>query len=75
MKKLITIIFVLFAGFTASAQRSEVGLFGGASYYNGDLNPNKPFELSRPAYGLFYRYNFDTRLAVKLSYTKGDIQG
>lgn len=75
MKKLITVILVLFVTITVSAQHSEVGLFGGASYYNGDVNPGKPFELSKPAYGVFYRYNFDTRLAVKLGYTKGDLQG
>jgi opacity protein-like surface antigen len=75
MKKLITVILVLLVTITVFAQRSEVGLFGGASYYNGDVNPGKPFELSKPAYGVFYRYNFDTRLAVKLGYTKGDLQG
>lgn len=77
MRKLITAILVLFVTFPVSAQRSEVGLFGGASYYNGDINPNNQFELSKKpfAYGLFYRYNFDSRLAIKLGYTKGELLG
>jgi len=77
MKKLMVVILVLFVTFTVSAQRSEVGLFGGVSYYNGDINPNNQFELSKKpfAYGLFYRYNFDTRLAIKLGYTKGELLG
>jgi len=77
MKKLIAVILVLFVTFSVSAQRREVGLFGGASYYNGDINPNNQFELFKKpfAYGLFYRYNFDSRLAIKLGYTKGELQG
>lgn len=75
MRTLITVILFLFLTFSAFAQRSEVGLFGGASYYNGDLNPGTPFNLShQPSYGLYYRYNFDSRLAIKIGYTKGELQ-
>ena len=74
--KLLMIFFILFVTFTVSAQRSEVGLFGGSSFYNGDINPINHFRLSKPqfAYGLFYRHNFDSRLAMKLSYTQGTLK-
>ncbi len=75
MKKSISVILVFFLTFPVFAQRSELGLFGGGSSYNGDLNPGSPFKVHRPpALGLFYRYNLDTRLAIKLGYTTGEIK-
>ncbi|NWJ52347.1 MAG: outer membrane beta-barrel protein [Bacteroidetes bacterium] len=75
MRKIITTVLTFFVIFTVSAQRSEIGLFGGASYYCGDLNPIIQFQLAKPAVGLFYRYNFDERLAIKLGFTKGGLEG
>lgn len=75
MRKIITTVLTFFVIFTVSAQRSELGLFVGAAYYNGDLNPGTPFQFSpQPAIGMFYRYNFDTRLAIKLGYMQGTLQ-
>jgi hypothetical protein len=61
--------------FQASSQTMEVGLFGGASYYIGDLNPAKPFINSQLAYGLTVRYNLDMRWAVTVSGYKGKVKG
>ena len=36
---------------------SEFGVYGGVSYYLGDLNPGKPFFMVRPSVGLVYRFN------------------
>ena len=73
MRKLFTTVLLLFVALSVSAQNGEIGLFGGSSLYNGDINPINHLELSiiHPAYGLFYRHNFDSRLAIKLSYTRG----
>jgi opacity protein-like surface antigen len=76
MKKLFTIILFLLVTVNVSAQQFEAGLFGGGTYYNGDLNTNihlKPF--NKPDYGGFCRYNIDQRMAIKLGYMKGTIEG
>ena len=47
------------------AQRSEVGVQGGVSFYLGDLNPGSVFKGVMPAGGLFYRYNFHEHWALR----------
>lgn len=79
-KQCTRIAVIILAGmifpFELQAQQSvEVGILGGAAYYNGDINPGKPFVEPRAAYGLLARYNFDNRWAVKVSYTQGLIVG
>ncbi len=53
----------------------EVGVFGGGSYYIGDLNPVWHFNMTKPAYGALARLNFNPRLTAKLSYSKGKVTG
>lgn len=59
----------------AQFARSEVGVFGGVSYYVGDLNPSKHFLLSKPAFGIIYRYNISPRFALKINGLYGTIEG
>lgn len=58
---LIIIIFILGSVNQAKSQvykkYSELGLYGGVSYYLGDLNPAKQFFMVRPGIGLVYRFN------------------
>ncbi|NWJ49282.1 MAG: outer membrane beta-barrel protein [Bacteroidetes bacterium] len=75
MKKLITAILILLFSGAAFAQRSDVGIFIGSSYYTGDLNPGKPFNKPLPAYGALYRYNFNPRIAIKAGLTFTQFQG
>lgn len=74
MKKLLTAILVLLFSGAAYAQRSDVGIFIGSSYYTGDLNPGKPFNKPLPAYGALYRYNFNPRIAIKAGLTVTQLQ-
>ena len=55
------------------AQRSEMGLSGGVAFYLGDLNPTKLFSQPNVSAGVFYRYNIDTRWAVRAGLTFGRI--
>lgn len=55
------------------AQRSEVGVGAGVSFYLGDLNPKKVFYDSRACASLFYRYNINTRWAFRFSGSYGRI--
>jgi len=59
-------------GFKTSA---EVGVFGGGSYYIGDLNPNKHFVHSKLAYGGIFRYNLSTRHSLRFTGSYGNIFG
>lgn len=53
----------------------ELGLTGGTAFYLGDANHKTPFEHSRWSTGAFYRYNFDTRWAMKLHATFSQVAG
>jgi hypothetical protein len=52
-----------------------VGLFGGISYYLGDLNPGIHFMASKPAYGVMARLNLDSRWVIKATGYRGNIMG
>lgn len=69
--RLITLLFLLAIGTTASAQRKfeeskEFGIMTGTAYYIGDLNPYRHFggDLSI-GMGAMYRQNINRRWAVK----------
>jgi len=76
-------IKVLFAGLilmvfsvSLSAQKTlELGLFGGGSYYLGEMNPAIPFVNTQLAFGALARFNINDRTALKLSYSRGGIKG
>ena len=62
------LIIILFASTEMNAQRkSDIGLFGGTSFYMGDINTSKYFYSPGPAIGSFYRYNFEPRNSIRLS--------
>src|ERR1700739_686523 len=52
----------------------DVGVLLGASYYIGDLN-SKNFYMSQPAAGIFYRFNYNYRVAFRGGFNYGNIQG
>ena len=56
-------------------QKTEFGLFGGGSYYIGDLNPYKHYDCAHGAYGAFVRYNMSRRLNMRYAYTYGLVTG
>lgn len=73
MKNIILIL--LLVPFTSlMAQRSEFGFTGGGAFYIGDLNNSILFNAVQPAYGVIYRYNFDTRIALRGNLLQGTLQ-
>jgi hypothetical protein len=72
-KKLFILLFLSTSAYSGSAQMLETGLFGGITYYNGDLNPGVPFQSSRPAFGIIARYSEGTRWAFRMSFTSGGL--
>ncbi len=78
MKHLISTYLIIFAmgiNTVVDAQRfNEIGVLGGVSFYNGDLNPSKVFPSKNLHFAgaVFYRYNWNPRWAIRyqLSYAK-----
>jgi hypothetical protein len=75
MKKFIFLPLVLAFALSSFAQRNEIGVFLGTSYYLGDLNPSKHFLLTKPAGGIIYRYIFTPRWALKMNGLYGTVEG
>ncbi|MCX7696915.1 MAG: DUF6089 family protein [Bacteroidales bacterium] len=73
MKKLTVILYTLFAGLFA--QQHEIGILAGGMYYMGDLNPLYPFLQTQPSAGGMYRYNFNSRMSLRLQVLYGSIRG
>lgn len=48
---------------SVAQDRLELGLFGGGSYYLGEMNPSQQFKKTRPAAGFFARYMANDRIA------------
>ncbi len=79
LKKTTFIVLLIFGLGVANniyAQRTlEIGGFGGGSYYIGDLNPSLHFNHTKPAYGALARLNLNPRIALQLSYSRGEVTG
>jgi hypothetical protein len=56
-------------------RQHELGAIGGVSYYIGDLNPRFHFLMSQPAGGLFYRFTWSYRYALRAGFNYGRIAG
>lgn len=77
----IAIIVVLcVATLTGKAQgnkrnfrQHEVGVMLGGSYYIGDLNPRKHFNMTQPAMGAFYRFTPNYRYAFRAGFNFGNV--
>ncbi len=76
MKKIALIMLLGLSSSGLFAQRTmEVGLFGGGSYYIGDINPSMHFAMTKPAYGAVVRLNLNSRWAVRLGGYRGEVTG
>lgn len=75
MKKHFLLIIIFLVSISIFSQRNEYGVFAGGSYYLGELNPGTQFLLTRPAFGILYRYNFVPRFAYKLNIFYGTVEG
>lgn len=72
---LLSVAFVFAFCLSAISQQIEAGVFLGGSYYLGDINPGVPFMQTKFAYGALARYNFNTRVAARLSVFEGKVTG
>lgn len=74
MKRLLIVFLIGFTVFKALAQPSvDVGIFGGAGTYFGDMTKIEYSESVHPAYGAFVRYNFNPRYGLRFNVLYGNI--
>ncbi|MGC1390199.1 MAG: DUF6089 family protein [Bacteroidales bacterium] len=66
MKRIHWLLLFLIISLSLSGQRnSDYGVFAGVSSYIGDINPSRFLYSPMPAGGIFYRYNFNPREALR----------
>jgi hypothetical protein len=76
LKTSISILFLMLSAFFLQAQKSgDLGIMGGVTYYVGDLNPAMPFRMSKPAFGILYRQNFNSRISLRVHGLFGTVAG
>lgn len=74
MKRLLMVFLIGLMVFKAHGQPSvDVGIFGGAGAYLGDMTETEWQKSINPAYGAFLRYNFNPRYALRLNIYNGTI--
>ena len=73
-KTLIACSFLLFSMAAHAQDGLEAGGWLGISNYFGDLNTNMRLNRINPAGGVGFRYNFNERVAVKLSGNIGTVE-
>lgn len=77
MKNLVFILLFALPSFL-SAQHTEVGFLLGASNYMGELSNNNStiyFQETKPAVGVFGKYNLNNLIAVRLGFNYASIAG
>ncbi len=75
MKKIIILIFIV-CSISINAQRSyDLGLWAGGSYYLGDINTSSHFKKIHFSGGVFLRYNYNSRTAIRGSLFYGTLSG
>jgi hypothetical protein len=75
MKRIHLFLSLLCLSLSLSGQRSsDYGVFAGVSSYLGDINPNRLLYSPSPAGGIFYRYNFHPRQALRTSIFYGGLK-
>lgn len=80
MQRCFFISLILLVFQTAQGQKSgqtdfEIGVSGGVSWYNGDLNPNVHFgrNYMNRAFGLSLRRNLNQRFALRWQFNYGEV--
>ncbi len=66
MTTLVLFALLVSTNIVVSGQRNaDIGMFGGTTYYLGDLNPVYVFSSPRYSIGPILRYNFNNRLSLR----------
>jgi len=75
MKRIHLFLLFFYLSLSLAGQRnSDYGVFAGTSSYLGDINPSRLLYSPMPAGGIFYRYNFHPRQALRASFLFGGLR-
>jgi len=75
MKKIQIVLFLLLSCSILQAQsKADLGIFGGASFYLGDINKERLLYAPSLSFGAFYRYILNPRYAIKASLNYGALK-
>lgn len=74
MKKRLLVLIAVLSTVSGYAQKTaDIGIWGGASTYWGDMKYVDYGQSLNPMYGAFFRYNFNPRYSVRLNYLTGKV--
>ena len=74
MKRFFVIIFSILTFCSVSAQNTaDIGIWGGVGSYIGDMTHVDKASSLNPNFGLFFRYNFNSRVSLRTSAMMGTI--
>jgi opacity protein-like surface antigen len=71
----LLVLTLLVPAVSFAQKRANVGIFAGTSYYMGDINPNRHFYRPSFSFGMIYRYNLNTRYAIRANGYIADLSG
>lgn len=80
LTKIVLFVFLVCTQKMVAAQTdnflslSQIGVFGGGSYYIGDLNQFNHFKNTNLSLGFIYRFHLNSRLAVRGTFTYGRVE-
>jgi hypothetical protein len=61
----LIVLILLSSGMAIAQRNANFGIFAGTAYYMGDINPNQHFYNPSLSLGALYRYNINTRYALR----------
>ncbi|HKJ40873.1 MAG TPA: DUF6089 family protein [Sunxiuqinia sp.] len=76
MRRVFVIILSILSFYSVSAQNNktaDIGIWGGIGSYIGDMNNVDKASSLNPNFGLYIRYNFNSRLSLRTQATLGTI--
>lgn len=75
MRSTSVLVFFLCLPLLSQGQSHELGFGFGGMYYQGDINPEVPFQQTQLAFQAFYRRNFDYHWSVRAGGIVGKVAG
>ncbi len=74
MKKILLVFAAVWITVSGKAQvTADIGIWGGTSVYFGDLDQTNPLQPINPNFGGYFRYNFNSRVGLRVMFLTGNI--
>jgi len=76
MRKILLVFAAVWITVSGKAQiTADIGVWGGTSVYFGDLDETNPLQPLNPNFGAYFRYNFNSRVGLRLMFLTGNFSG